>query len=76
LLDDDTDLPADVLFFAVGMETNTAILEEHGRLLIEELSRFEPCTIDTWAALSEHADREELIELCADLAAMGLVALS
>lgn len=74
LLDDDTALPADVLFFAAGDAIHTAVLEPHGRALIEELASHTPCTLDEWAARSRHADREELVAICRDLSEMGLVA--
>ena len=74
LLDDDAILPADVLFFAAGEEIRTAVLDPHGRELVEELASCGPCTLDDWASLSRHADREELVTLCRDLAEMGLVA--
>ena len=70
------DLPIDVMVFPIGNETTTAVFEDHGRLLIEELSQYEPCTIETWAAVSQHAQSEELTDLCRDLAEMGLVAFS
>lgn len=74
LLDDDAAVPADVLFFAAGDAIRTAVLEPHGRALVEELAAHTPCTLDEWAALSRHADREELAALGRDLAEMGLVA--
>ena len=74
LLDDDATLPADVLFFAAGEEIRTAILESHGRALVEELASCGPRTLDEWAGRSQHADREELVSLYRDLAEMGLVA--
>ena len=74
LLDDDATLPADVLFFAAGEEIRTAVLDPHGRELIEELASRGPCTLDDWAGRSRYADREELVTLCRDLAEMGLVA--
>ena len=74
LLDDDAALPADVLFFAAGEEIRTAVLDPHGRELVEELASCGPCTLDEWAGRSQHADREELVTLCRDLAEMGLVA--
>ena len=76
LLGEEIDSPIDVLFFAVRNEISTAVLEENGRNLVEELSTLTPVSIATWTALSEHADREELVELCRDLAEMGLVAFS
>ena len=74
LLDDDATLPADVLFFAARDEIRTAVLDLHGRELVEELAACGPCTLDDWAGRSQHADREELVTLCRDLAEMGLVA--
>lgn len=74
LVDDDVALPADVLFFAAGDAIRTAALEPHGRALVEELASCGPCTLDEWAGLSRHADREGLVDLCRDLAEMGLVA--
>ncbi len=74
LLDDDATLPADVLFFAAGEEIRTAVLDPHGRALVEELASRGPCTLDDWATQSQHADREELVTLCRDLTEMGLVA--
>ncbi len=74
LLDGDTPPPADVLFFAAGDTTRTAILEAHGQALIEELASCNPCTLDEWAARSQQADRDALVALCRDLAEMGLAA--
>lgn len=74
LLDDDATLPADVLFFAAGEEIRTAVLDPHGRELVEELASCGPCTLDDWASRSRYANREEIVTLCRDLAEMGLVA--
>ncbi len=74
LLDDETLPPANVLFFAVRDEVTTAVLELEGQALINELSDYQPCTLDEWAALSSQTDRDELVEMCHDLADMGLVA--
>jgi hypothetical protein len=74
LLDDDATLPADVLFFAAGEEIRTAVLEAQGRARVEYLAAHGPSTLDEWAALSRHDDRRKLVDLCRDLAEMGLVA--
>jgi hypothetical protein len=66
--------PVEVLFFAVGNEIATALLEAEGLALVEVLASATPCSLDRWAELSR-VDREELADLCADLAGMGLVAL-
>ncbi len=74
LLDEDSQPPANVLFFANGNEVSTAVLELEGQALINELADYSPCTLGEWAALSQLADRDELADLCRDLADMGLVA--
>ena len=74
LLDGDATLPADVLFFAAGETIRTAVLEPRGRALIEELAAWGSCALDEWAALSRHADRDELVAVCNDMAEMGLMA--
>lgn len=76
LTGEDAPAPSEVLFFAVGNDCHTAALQDEGRQLVEELALHQPCTLDTWAALSQHGNREELIEMCHDLAEMGLVAFS
>ncbi len=74
LLEDETAPPANVLFFPVREEIATAVLELEGQALVNELADFQPCTLAEWSALSVQADRDELLELSRDLAAMGLVA--
>jgi hypothetical protein len=73
LLDTEASLPADVLFFAVGTGISTAVLEPVGRELVGELACWETCTLKHWTGLSQHAGREEIAEICDDLAQMGLV---
>jgi hypothetical protein len=73
-LDDDATPPADVLFFAVGSEIHTAVLELEGQSLINELADYQPCTFAEWAAVSRHGDRADLIESSRDLAELGLLA--
>jgi len=74
LLDEDAAPPANVLFYAAGTEIATAVLEPAGQLLVRSLALYAPCTLDDWSAMSQQADREELVEFCRDLAEMGLVA--
>jgi hypothetical protein len=76
LLDEAAEAPADVLFFVVGQDTHTAVLDDEGRALIEELSALVPCKFKTWVAGSELAGEEKLRTLCIHLADMGLVAFS
>lgn len=74
LIDEQATTPADVMFFAAGKETATAILDLEGQALINELADYQPCTLGQWSALSQLADHQQLLELCVDLSQMGLVA--
>jgi hypothetical protein len=76
LLDQANTLPADVLFFAVGPDVHTAVLDRFGRTLVRELAALEPCSFETWVACSQQGDRDKLRQLCLDLTGMGLVAFS
>ena len=82
LLDDDAVPPADVLFYPVGNEVRTAVLEPDGKLRIDELANLGACTIDEWIAsatlhgCSDVPSRSSLLELCRDLSEMGLLAFS
>lgn len=67
-------LPADALFFAAAGEYRTALLEPHGRALVEELASWGPCALDAWASGSRAGTRDEIGRLCRSLARMGLVA--
>jgi hypothetical protein len=74
LLDEEADVPADVLFFPVGREIATAAIEGDGRPLVEELARIGPCSLAQWSVLSLIADRDRLAEFAGDLAGMGMLA--
>ena len=82
LVDDDTVLPADVVFFACTNEVRTAVLESEGKRRLNDLELLGTCTIDEWRAWRGACDtaasptREELIEICRGLAEMGLIAFS
>lgn len=76
LLDDEADVPADVVFFPIGREIATAVLEEDARPLMNELARLAPCSLQQWSAVTALADLERLSEFSADLAGLGLVAVA
>lgn len=76
LLDDQAPPPVDVMFFAAGNEIATAVLDLEGQALINELADYQPCTLGQWAALSQLADHQQLLDLCVDLSQMGLVAFA
>ena len=75
LLDEGAVPLADVVFFAVGGEISTAIMEPRGRRLLEELVEIAPCALSSWSAVSQLADYQELADLVVDLTEMGLVAI-
>jgi len=79
LLDEDAEVPADVLFFPVGSDIRTAVLEDSGRLRVEVLEQLGACSFERWAEELDdregmEVDREELIAFAKDLAEMGLLA--
>lgn len=77
LLDDEADLPADVLFFPVGSDVRTAVAEPAGGALIAALEQGGPCRLTELIAVLDSEvdlDRDEITDLCRDLAEMGLVA--
>jgi len=74
LVGEDVPLPADALFFAAAGEYRTALLDPHGRALVEELASWGPCALDAWASRSRAGTRDEIAPLCRALARMGLVA--
>jgi hypothetical protein len=76
LLDRDVSPPADVLFFPVRRVINVAVLDDAARAVVDDLAVAGSCTLDEWVALGAPLCREELIPLCRDLAATGLIAFS
>jgi hypothetical protein len=75
MLDQETSPPAAVLFYAARDAVRSAVLDPVGCALVNELSSYGPPTLDEWAALTERADRAELLEFCRDLTGRGIVAL-
>jgi hypothetical protein len=74
LLDAEDELPALVAFFPVGNDVRTAVLEDAGRRLFGCLAESGPQRLADLQAAGLGADRSELIELCLDLADVGLAA--
>jgi|GEM_PF-576276 len=74
LLDEEADVPARVLFFPVGTDIRTAVLEPAGESLIGRLEQSEPPTFDELCHETNDCQREELLDLCHELGDMGLVA--
>ena len=73
LLDESDDLPAGIVFFPVGNDIRTAVLEDAGRQLVEQLA-WGPRRLDELNLITLGIDRDEAIDLCLDLADIGLAA--
>jgi hypothetical protein len=79
LLDESAVAPATVVFFPVGAEIHTVVLEGDGLERVRELAGFGPVTLDEWLRMLEPfagfegVRRRDLIAFCRDLAELGLV---
>jgi hypothetical protein len=82
LLDEAAEAPAEVVFFPVGGDIHTAILEGDGLERVRELSSLGPATIEEWLRLLEpfsgleDVSRSQLIAMARDLSDIGLIAFS
>jgi hypothetical protein len=81
LLDDGAELPAVVLFYAVGNDVRTALLEPEGIARVREFEEAGDGTLESWWARNRWSGNPvgssaELAEFCRDLAGIGLVAFS
>ena len=74
LLDDEADLPACVVFFPVASDIRTAVLEASAEALARDLELFGPCRLDDLLAGDNPTVRREVIDICLDMADIGLVA--
>jgi hypothetical protein len=74
LLDEDDETPANVLFYPVREDIRTAVLEEEGIAIVQFLATRARARLDDPAWEETGLDREERIEICRDLAEIGLAA--
>jgi len=77
LLDEHVDLPAQLLFYPVGSDIRTAVMESEATAMLAELERMGPCRLEQLVAVmdAEHnLDREDVIDICRMLAEIALVA--
>ncbi len=74
LLDEESTIPADVLFFANGHQIRTSAFDDDGKYFVEILASHGPFTLTDWKRLDRSTSRSDLIEFCLDAAEMGLVA--
>jgi hypothetical protein len=82
LLNESAILPATVVFFPVGTEIRTVVLEGDALERVRELAAFGPVSLDQWLRLLEpfvgfeDVRRRDQIAFCRDLADLGLLAFA
>lgn len=74
LLDDEETIPADVMFFPVGNDIRTAILEPEAEQVIRELERNGPAHLEQLVTSLSGLCRDQIAETCRELADIGLAA--
>ena len=74
LLDDEDAIPADVMFFPVGNDIRTAILEPDAERVIRELESNGPARLEKLVTNLSGLNREQIVETCRELADIGLAA--
>jgi hypothetical protein len=74
LLDEDEAIPANVMFFPVGNDIRTAILEPDAAQVIRELERNGPVRLDELDTSLPGLNREQIVETCREFADIGLAA--
>ncbi|MCH8829892.1 MAG: hypothetical protein IID45_09975, partial [Planctomycetes bacterium] len=74
-LDDDDDLPATVIFYPVESDVRTAVLEPFGQMVVDQLETLRSCRLNELLAAFPAEERENVIDICRDLAETGLIAL-
>lgn len=75
LLDDEADVPATVMFYPVGNDVRTAVIEPEAEELIRLLDQSGVMCVRDVKKLYPHAERDAVVELIRDLAEMGIIAL-
>jgi hypothetical protein len=75
LLDAEDDVPATVIFFPVGTEVRTAVLEPNAMEIIRALETSGPMRLDELRQSLPSVDADELASMCNDLAEIGLAAI-
>lgn len=74
LLDDEDSIPADVMFFPVGNDIRTAILEPEAEQVIRRLERNGPAHLEQLVTSLPELNREQIVQTCRELADIGLAA--
>ncbi|MGE3313956.1 MAG: hypothetical protein AB7O26_02490 [Planctomycetaceae bacterium] len=74
LLDDESELPATVLFYPVAGTIHTAVLDPFAEFIVRELEARGPARFGDLSPAPLETTRSELLKLCRDLADVGIVA--
>jgi hypothetical protein len=74
LVDDETELPATVLFYPVAGTIHTAVLDPFAEFIVRELEARGPARFHELSPAPLETTRSELLKLCRDLAEVGIVA--
>ncbi len=74
LLDEDDSIPADVMFFPVGNDIRTAILEPEAEQVIRKLESHGPARLEELVTNLSGLCRVQIVETCRELADIGLAA--
>lgn len=75
-LDDQTELPGHVVFFAAGTEIRSAVLDDPVPSLLRLLAEKGPLTLADWAECGGLHGSKELVDVVTSLVELGLVAFS
>ena len=74
LLDEDDVIPADVMFFPVGNDIRTAVLEPDAAQVIRRLESNGPARLEQLVTSLSDLCRDRIVETCRELADIGLAA--
>lgn len=74
LLDDESELPATVLFYPVMGAIHTAVLDPFAEFIVRELEARGPARFNELSPAPLETTRAQLLQLCRDLADVGIVA--
>jgi len=73
-LDEDDAIPADVMFFPVGNDIRTAVLEPDAAQVTRRLESKGPARLEELVANLSGISRDRIVETCRELAEIGLAA--
>ena len=75
LLDDDDDLPATVLFYPVGSDVRTVVVDAGAKKLLEDLNQSGPTSVASLLRRTPRRRRGDLFNLLRDFAQLSVIAL-